>query len=340
LILYTPIGLILVVIRVFILLQFYLAFIYLPYHPIRKYILRVFSSVLGVVINERHLSKAAGPDSLLWVSNHISPFDRIILQILCCRRTPISFPECGYTNGKKGLLKFHVRVFEQQRRNHRDLKIQPVVLDAHRPFPAVAISCLESSLLSDTFFLLFSPYTSFSVRFLEPTSCQENEDLESYVNRIETTIGEILGIAVTSYTSKDKDELVKRKIADAQMAAHEPTSNNLEVMAAQVKEILPHVPLATIIRDLGRTNSIDVTVANLVEGVVPFVPEPIKTAENAPSSSASSAAPSSSSSSNKSIPCDADASLVIYVWQISSRKVFVSSREEAASHSRGPASLL
>jgi ancient ubiquitous protein 1 len=101
------------------------------------------------------------------------------------------------------------------------------------------------------------------------------------------------------------------------MAAHQPASNNLEVMAAQVKEILPHVPLATIIRDLGiliinyslkrpslifslftgRTNSIDVTVANLVEGVVPFVPEPIKTAENAPSASASSAAPSSSSTS-------------------------------------------
>ena len=107
-------------------------------------------------------------------------------------------------------------------------------------------------------------------RFLEPTSCQENEDLESYVKRIEATIGEMLGIAVTSYTSKDKarglvklfnqlilflknnqDELVKRKIADAQMAAHQPASNNLEVMAAQVKEILPHVPLATIIRDLG-----------------------------------------------------------------------------------------
>jgi hypothetical protein len=53
------------------------------------------------------------------------------------------------------------------------------------------------------------------------------------------------------FLKNNQDELVKRKIADAQMAAHEPTSNNLEVMAAQVKEILPHVPLATIIRDLG-----------------------------------------------------------------------------------------
>ena len=36
LILYTPIGLILLVIRVFALIQFYLLFVYFPYHPIRK----------------------------------------------------------------------------------------------------------------------------------------------------------------------------------------------------------------------------------------------------------------------------------------------------------------
>jgi ancient ubiquitous protein 1 len=59
---------------------------------------------------------------------------------------------------------------------------------------------------------------------------------------------------------------------------------------------------------LGRTNSVDATVANLVEGVVPFIPEPIVSPAVSPSTAAShqsggepsamrtSAAPASSSS--------------------------------------------
>lgn len=36
LIFYTPIGLVLLVFRIFALIQFYLLFLYLPYRPIRK----------------------------------------------------------------------------------------------------------------------------------------------------------------------------------------------------------------------------------------------------------------------------------------------------------------
>lgn len=44
---------------------------------------------------------------------------------------------------------------------------------------------------------------------------------------------------------------------------------------------------------LGRTNSVDATVANLVEGVVPFIPEPVVArVENAPSGPSSQAGPS------------------------------------------------
>ena len=86
-------------------------------------------------------------------------------------------------------------------------------------------------------------------------------------------------------------------------------------MASQVKEVLPHVPMAVILSDLsktmhsflnriiflikyfflclGRTNSVDATVANLVEGVVPFIPEPVVArVESAPSGPSSQAGPS------------------------------------------------
>lgn len=87
-------------------------------------------------------------------------------------------------------------------------------------------------------------------------------------------------------------------------------------MANQVKEVLPHVPIAVILSDLstrnqtrqilkndhnskvslnltGRTNSVDATVANLVEGVVPFTPEPIVTrVESTPNISSPQPGPS------------------------------------------------
>lgn len=88
-----------------------------------------------------------------------------LLQVLCCRPIPVTFPECGYTSGKKGLLKFQARVFEQHKRSNPNLHIQPVALDVSRPFPACNVSLLQSTLWNDTFFLLFSPYTSFSVRY-------------------------------------------------------------------------------------------------------------------------------------------------------------------------------
>lgn len=105
-----------------------------------------------------------------------------------------------------------------------------------------------------------------------------------------------------------KEELVKRRRFQEQqqhLPRPNPVSNRLQAMASQVKEVLPHVPMATILSDLstycilvcfkislawqllmcsslGRTNSVDATVANLVEGVVPFTPEPIVSAPPSP----------------------------------------------------------
>ena len=42
------------------------------------------------------------------------------------------------------------------------------------------------------------------IRFLEPIQCCDDEELGSFVSRVETTIAQALGISVTSYTAKDK----------------------------------------------------------------------------------------------------------------------------------------
>jgi len=52
----------------------------------------------------------------------------------------------------------------------------------------------------------------------------------------------------------------------------------------------------------GRTKSVDATVANLVEGVVPFVAEPVRTSPAPASSSSSASASSTSASPSKPAP--------------------------------------
>ncbi|XP_027971952.1 ancient ubiquitous protein 1 isoform X1 [Eumetopias jubatus] len=49
----------------------------------------------------------------------------------------------------------------------------------------------------------------------------------------------------------------------------------LAALAQRVKEVLPHVPLGVIQRDLARTGCVDLTITNLLEGAVAFMPEDI-----------------------------------------------------------------
>lgn len=273
----------LLLIRVFALIQFYIIFVYIPFHPVRKYLLRICGSVLGVVINENHLSKLIEEETSIWVSNHCSPFDWIVLQGVAKTPKSVIFPEGDTTSGKTGLLKFQKQVLEQLKQNNPNLSVQPLALKVTRPFPSFSVTGLDSSVWADIFFLLFSPCTTFNIRFLEPTQCREDEEVSSYVDRIGTSIAQALGVSMTSFTVKDKEELVKRKRIDMQRPVIVRRVNGrLQSMASQVKEVLPHVPMATIISDLGRTNSINATVANLVEGVVPFTPEPVASPPPAP----------------------------------------------------------
>lgn len=177
--------------------------------------------MLGVVINENHLSKLIEEETSIWVSNHCSPFDWIVLQGVAKTPKSVIFPEGDTTSGKTGLLKFQKQVLEQLKQNNPNLSVQPLALKVTRPFPSFSVTGLDSSVWADIFFLLFSPCTTFNIRygslsplptsltnssfrFLEPTQCREDEEVSSYVDRIGTSIAQALGVSMTSFTVKDK----------------------------------------------------------------------------------------------------------------------------------------
>ena len=112
----------------------------------------------------KYSNKAAVQENAVWVANHCSPFDSIVLQVIADKTGAITFPEEETTTAKSGLLKFQLGSFEKHKRNNPSLPVQPLSLRISRPFPSFAITVLDSQSWTDVFFLLFSPCTIFNIK--------------------------------------------------------------------------------------------------------------------------------------------------------------------------------
>ena len=127
--------------------------------------MKICGLVLGIFINEKYSGKVALQENAVWVSNHCSPFDSVVLQIITDKKRVISFPEGETTTAKSGLLKFQLRDFEKHKQSNPSLPVQPLSLRISRPFPSFAITVLDTPIWTDVFFLLFSPCTIFNIRY-------------------------------------------------------------------------------------------------------------------------------------------------------------------------------
>ncbi|XP_030044663.1 ancient ubiquitous protein 1-like [Microcaecilia unicolor] len=197
--LYTPVGLCLLILRIFIGVHIFLVSCALPDNLIRRFIMRVMCSVLGLCVkqNDPRLRDSAVK---VYISNHITHFDHNIINLLTSCNTPVSkgasgfvcwargfmelsamgnhleliehlkqyssqgyslplllFPEEETTNGRAGLLKFSSWQF-----SILDV-VQPVALQAQRPF--IAVSLADSSWITELLWTFFVPFTVFQVRY-------------------------------------------------------------------------------------------------------------------------------------------------------------------------------
>ncbi|XP_076364775.1 lipid droplet-regulating VLDL assembly factor AUP1-like isoform X2 [Tachypleus tridentatus] len=209
----------------------------------------------------------------------------------------IVHPEGATTNGRKGLLKFSTWPFSL------DHPVQPIVIQVNRPLGfKIAVSVIGSRWWSDLFCFLFVPFTLFTLRYLPVMTKHTEEDFEEFTKRVQVSMAKELGIVATNFTCADKVDHAKRilNVSPYIPPAHQtaqpripPTSAipNITDLASQVKEVLPHVPLEVIKKDLATTRCIDTTLTRLLEGTVIFTPEsvssqPPKDSISTPSTSA------------------------------------------------------
>uniref|UniRef100_A0A2K6LJ79 Lipid droplet-regulating VLDL assembly factor AUP1 n=2 Tax=Rhinopithecus TaxID=542827 RepID=A0A2K6LJ79_RHIBE len=314
LLLYAPVGFCLLVLRLFLGIHVFLVSCALPDSVLRRFVVRTMCAVLGLVARQED-SGLRDHSVRVLISNHVTPFDHNIVNLLTTCSTPLLnsppsfvcwsrgfmemdgrgelveslkrfcastrlpptplllFPEEEATNGREGLLRFSSWPFSIQ-----DV-VQPLTLQVQRPLVSVTVS--DASWVSELLWSLFVPFTVY----------------QAHLKVKELLVAKELGQTGTRLTPADKAEHMKRqrhpRLRPQSAQSSFPPSPGpspdvqLATLAQRVKEVLPHVPLGVIQRDLAKTGCVDLTITNLLEGAVAFMPEDItKGTQSLPTASA------------------------------------------------------
>ncbi|XP_054890551.1 lipid droplet-regulating VLDL assembly factor AUP1 [Poeciliopsis prolifica] len=315
LLIYSPVGVCLMLMRIFIGIHVFLVSCAIPDSFVRRFVVRVMCSVLGMHVRQRN-PRSRDKNTKLYVCNHVTEFDHNIINLLTPFNTPqlegstgfmcwargfmeihsassqeavgeflqrycsadgapplLVFPEEDTTNGRAGLLKFSSWPFTLTE------SIQPVALRVSRPL--LSLNTVESSWLTDLLWTFFSPCTVYHVSWLPPVSRQDGESTQEFANKVQELLAIELGLVSTKITKADKAEHIKRKRHSVPQTTTSATSASIGLgfmaqslgsddhriakMAQQVKDVLPHVPISVITRDLAKTNCVDTTITNLLE---------------------------------------------------------------------------
>jgi len=330
-VLYSPIGFVLVSLRLSVVLLLWLVASLLPnYNSLRTFLSYGIRIAFGIVVKIDIESEPRDKQSRIIIANNVSVLDHFALrratetlipsvwelptalsnalglqkmnmssketlianikQFLSTSTYSVAVqPEFGTTNSQVALLKFNSWPFSIE------TSVQPVAIKASRSeLVSVHLSALASTWLTEVFWFMFVPYTVFTLKYLK---IRRNPDHEILVREVEKDIADALGLQTCSHTVSDKTEYEKRYrmriFSNARSNRNTPNSqviHSIEIqrMVRQVSEVLPLVPHNVILRDLMKTRNVDVTIANILDGIVTYTPEPNPSAQSSVTSSSGS----------------------------------------------------
>ncbi|KAG7276919.1 hypothetical protein CRUP_010239 [Coryphaenoides rupestris] len=276
--LYAPVGVCLMLLRIFIGVHVFLVSCALPESFVRRFIVRIMCSVLGMHVRQNN-PRSRDANTKLYICNHVTEFDHNIINLL----TPCSTPQAGGSTGfvcwARGFMEMHSaqgagsprRALQRYCSYRRHPSPAPLPRRGHHQRarrPPQVQSMPDSSWLLELF-------------WLPPVSRQDRESVQEFANKIQELLASELGVVSTQVTKADKAEHIKRNrhrapqtstgvgpgsIARGFMAPSLGTEEPRIIrMSQQVKDVLPHVPLNVIARDLVKTNCVDTTITNLLE---------------------------------------------------------------------------
>ncbi|XP_066853036.1 lipid droplet-regulating VLDL assembly factor AUP1 isoform X4 [Anser cygnoides] len=301
LLLYAPVGLCLLVLRLFIGLHVFLVSCILPDSVVRRFIVRVMCSVLGLFVQQSD-PRLRDVSVQVYIANHVTQFDHNVINLLTSCNTPALNGAPGFICWSRGFMELGVTG------SRAELVDSLKAYSSHRENPPLLLFPEEAATNGRAGLLRFSSWPFSILDVVQPVALQVQRPLITVLLAVE------LGVVSTRLTAADKAEHMKRlrhtsllRFAPASsqplaarprlpsslpgIGSFAPEDVRITAMAQRVKEVLPHVPLEVIRTDLAQTNCVDTTIANLLEGRVPFFPESEAGADPpAPSTSQAAAA--------------------------------------------------
>ncbi|XP_051514881.1 lipid droplet-regulating VLDL assembly factor AUP1-like isoform X3 [Myxocyprinus asiaticus] len=309
LLLYAPVGLCLMLLRIFIGVHVFLVSCALPDSVVRRFIVRIMCSVLGLHVRQNSL-RLRDKSTRLYICNHVTHFDHNIINLLTSCNTPLlegpagflcwarGYMELGQDVGSRSELTEILRRYcsspgalplllfpEEDTTNGRAglLKfsswtfsvsdsIQPVALLVKRPF--IAVNTPESSWLAELLWAFFVPFTVYHVRWLPPISREDGETHQEFASKVQELLATELGVISTQITKADKAEHIKRNRHTVPQTAHS-SKHGFYV----------------------QTNCVDTTITNLLERNDQFHLEASVGTASGPAKPAASSTPSATASS-------------------------------------------
>ncbi|KAM6073021.1 lipid droplet-regulating VLDL assembly factor AUP1 isoform 4-T4 [Theristicus caerulescens] len=309
LLLYAPVGLCLLVLRLFIGVHVFLVSCALPDSVLRRFIVRVMCSVLGLFVRQSD-PRLRDVNVRVYIANHVTQFDHNVINLLTSCNTPALNGAPGFICWSRGFMELGVTG------SRAELVDSLKVYSSHRGNPPLLLFPEEAATNGRAGLLRFSSWPFSILDVVQPVALQVQRPLITVLLAME------LGVVSTRLTAADKTEHMKRlrhtsllpfAPASSQPLAARPRMPSsltgvapedvrITAMAQRVKEVLPHVPLEVIRIDLAQTNCVDTTIANLLEGRVPFFPESKEAGTDLPAPSTSQAAAASGIQGSIAVP--------------------------------------
>ncbi|XP_070959545.1 lipid droplet-regulating VLDL assembly factor AUP1-like [Oncorhynchus clarkii lewisi] len=293
--LYSPVGLCLMLLRLFVGAHVFLVSCALPDSLARRFIVRIMFSVLGMHVRQNS-PRSRDKSTKLYICNHVTQFDHNIVNLLTSCNTPMLEDSAGFVCWARGFMELGAisgqdEMEESLRRYCSSPKtlplllfpeedttngragllkfsswpfsmtdsIQPVALQVKRPF--VALSTPDSFWLTELLWTFFVPCTVYHVRWLPSVSRQDEESLQEFANKVQELLATELSVVSTQITKADKAEHIKRK---RHIAPRTTTSN----VGARPRP----VPLGFMIRSSGVEELRISRMAQQVKEVLPDIP--------------------------------------------------------------------
>ncbi|XP_057255074.1 lipid droplet-regulating VLDL assembly factor AUP1 isoform X3 [Pezoporus wallicus] len=279
LLLYAPVGLCLLVLRLFIGVHVFLVSCALPDSVLRRFIVRVMCSVLGLCVQQSD-PRLRDAGVRVYIANHVTQFDHNVINLLTSCNTPALNSAPGFICWSRGFMELGVSG------SRAELVDSLKAYSSHRGNPPLLLFPEEAATNGRAGLLHFSSWPFSVSDVVQPVALQVLRPLVTVLLAME------LGVVSTRLTAADRTEHMKRlrhtsllpfaPASSQALAARRrvpsglagaPEDGRIAAMAQQVKEVLPHVPLEVIRIDLAQTNCVDTTIANLLEGRISFFPD-------------------------------------------------------------------